>query len=313
MRSVLVLLLVTTTLYGQTVEKAKTLFEASKPEEAKKLLASIDEDHADYAAAQYYLGRIAFNQNKVEDAEAHFEEATEANDKVADYHYWYASAMGRLAQQSNTFKQGVLAPRIKSEFEKTVQLDPNNLDAHWGLIEFYTQAPGFMGGSWEKAEQTAKNIQKINKAEGHRAMAVVYQREEKLTEAEGEFIQAYKTDPKMAPTLANFYLTTKKFDKAFTLFDDMLKKNPDDMLATYQIGKTSAISGQKLELGESCLVRYLRYQPKENEPSHAGANMRLAQIKEKKGNKPDAKKHFETALKLDPNLKEAKEGLARLK
>jgi hypothetical protein len=39
--------------------------------------------------------------------------------------------------------------------------------------------------------------------------------------------------------------------------------------------------------------------------------MRLAQIKEKKGNKPEAKKYFETALKQDPNLKEAKEGLER--
>ena len=40
--------------------------------------------------------------------------------------------------------------------------------------------------------------------------------------------------------------------------------------------------------------------------------MRLAQIKEKKGQKAEAKKLFETALKEDGTLKEAKEGLERL-
>jgi hypothetical protein len=85
------------------------------------------------------------------------------------------------------------------------------------------------------------------------------------------------------------------------------------MLASYQIGKLAAISGKKLDDGEKYLLKYLSYQPKQNEPSHAGANMRLAQIKEKRGNKPEAKKLYEIALKMDGNLKEAKEGLARLK
>jgi hypothetical protein len=40
--------------------------------------------------------------------------------------------------------------------------------------------------------------------------------------------------------------------------------------------------------------------------------MRLAQIKEKRGNKVEAKKLFETALKQDGSLKEAKEGLERV-
>jgi Tfp pilus assembly protein PilF len=54
------------------------------------------------------------------------------------------------------------------------------------------------------------------------------------------------------------------------------------------------------------------YTPKQNEPSHAGANMRMAQIYEKRGNKTEAKKLFEAALKQDNTLKEAKEGLDRV-
>jgi hypothetical protein len=83
-------------------------------------------------------------------------------------------------------------------------------------------------------------------------------------------------------------------------------------MATYQIGKTSALSGQRLERGEVCLKKYLTYQPQKNEPSHAGANMRLAQIMEKAGKKTEAKKLYEAALKGDATLKEAKEGLERV-
>ena len=314
MRIILILLFSATTMFGQThLEKAKKLFDEKKYEEAKELLASIKDDHKDYAASCYYLGRIAFNEEKYEEAEEYLEEAVDRNGKVADYHYWYASAMGNVAQNANTLKQGILAPRIKSEFEKTVELDPKNVAAHWGLIEFYTQAPGFMGGSWEKAEGTAKGIMKINTPEGHRALGIVYERQEKWEEAEKQFLLAYKTDPTFVHNLCNYYIRLKKFDKAFALFEEISKKNETDMLAIYQIGRISAISGQKLDRGEECLLKYLSYAPKQNEPSHAGANMRLAQIKEKKGNKPEAKKLYETALKLDANLKEAKEGLTRVK
>jgi hypothetical protein len=41
--------------------------------------------------------------------------------------------------------------------------------------------------------------------------------------------------------------------------------------------------------------------------------MRLGQIEEKKGNKAEAKKLYELALKTDPTLKDAQEGLQRLK
>ena len=121
-----------------------------------------------------------------------------------------------------------------------------------------------------------------------------------------------KADPNFIGGLANFYVGQKQFDKAFSMFEEAVKKNPEDYVSIYQIGKTSAVSGQKLDRGEECLKKYLNYSPKQNEPSHAGANMRLAQIKEKRGQKAAAKKLFEAALKLDGNLKEAKEGLERV-
>jgi len=294
------------------IEQAKTLYEQGKLEQVKKLLSPVGEKEADFAAAQYYLGRVAFDEKKYDDASDYFEEAVEANDKVADYHNWLGNTYGTIAQDANVFKQGMLAPKMKKAWENAIALDAKNLDARTSLIQYYLQAPGFMGGSVDKAKEVANQIIKIQPAEGHRQLGNVYMHEKKTAEAEKEFIEMAKADPAYVSGLANFYTGQKQYDKAFTLFEEALKKNPDDYISIYQIGKTSALSGQKLDRGEECLKKYLTYTPKQNEPSHAGANMRLAQIKEKKGSKAEAKKLFETALKMDNNLKEAKEGLERV-
>ncbi len=294
------------------VEQAHSLYEQRKYDQVKRLLLAIDNEEADFAAAQYYLGRVAFDEKKYDDASNYFEEAVEANNRVADYHNWLGNTYGTIAQEANVFKKGILAPKMKKAWENAIALDAKNLEARTSLIQYYLQAPGFMGGSIVKAKEVAHQIIKLKPAEGHRQLGNVWMAEKKLAEAEKEFLEMVKADPAYVSGLANFYVGQKQYDKAFTLFEEALKKNPEDYISVYQFGKTAAVSGQKLDRGEECLKKYLAYTPKQNEPSHAGANMRMAQIKEKRGNKVEAKKLFEIALKLDGNLKEAKEGLERV-
>lgn len=298
---------------GQSkTEQAKKLFEDKKYTEAEKILSPIDDEDRDYAAAQYYLGRIAFDQKKYDAAADYFEEATEANDKVADYFSWLGDTYATIAQNANVLKQGMLAPKMKSAWEKTIALDPKNLAARTSLIQYYLQAPGFMGGSVDKAKEVAGQVLKLKPVEGHRQLATIYLYENKPIDAEKELILMAKADPTYIRDLASFYVSQKQYDKAYFIYDDLIQKNPEDHLAIYQYGKVSAISGLKLEQGEVYMKKYLTHTPVKNEPSHAGANMRLAQIHEKKGNKKEAKRLYEVALKADDTLKEAKEGLERV-
>jgi tetratricopeptide (TPR) repeat protein len=94
--------------------------------------------------------------------------------------------------------------------------------------------------------------------------------------------------------------------------EEASSKDPGNMIIIYQIGRTCALTGERLDRGEECLRKYLTYQPKQNEPSHGGAKMRLGQVYEKKGNKMEAKRCYQAAVKMDPSLKEAKEGLERV-
>jgi tetratricopeptide (TPR) repeat protein len=294
------------------LEKGKNLFQNKKYQEAAKILSGIDDSERDYAAAQYYLGRVAFDQKEFDDAAEYFEEATETDKKNAEYFQWLGDTYGTIARDANIVRQGFLAPKMKSAWESAIALDPKNINARLSLIEYYTQAPSVMGGSFDKAKEVARQITKLNAAQGHRSMGNIFLREKNSTAAEKSYLEMVQADEAFSPVLGNFYLTQNQYDKAFKLFEDAVKKNPADMGSVYQIGKPSALSGKQLDRGEQCLRQYLTYQPKSNEPSHAGAQMRLAQILEKRGNKPEAKKMYEAAIKKDNSLKEAKEGLERV-
>ena len=64
---------------------------------------------------------------------------------------------------------------------------------------------------------------------------------------------------------------------------------------------------------EAALQSYLQHTPGPAEPSLAAAHWRLGMIHEKRGHTAQAREEYETALKLDPRLRGAKESLAKLK
>src|SRR3954453_12482365 len=96
-------------------------------------------------------GRAAMARNDADAAATLFKKAVAQNPKSAEAHYLLGTAYGSQAQKASIFGQASLAGKTKDEFEKAVALDPNQLDARMGLVEYYTMAPGIIGGSFEKA------------------------------------------------------------------------------------------------------------------------------------------------------------------
>ncbi len=305
--------LMASSVLAQNYADAINYYENKQPVKSERILKAVDENSKNYADAQFYLGRIAFDQEDYDAAEEYFEEAIDQNDSNSDYHLWLGNTFGVVAGNSNVFKQGLLAPKIKSEYERAVELNPKSIDALWGLIEYYTQAPGFMGGSWEKALDMANKIGKVDLLQGYLARAVVYRREEKFQLAEKEYVAASKLDPAYNLNLGSFYQNREEYDKAFETYEALSLNNDHKLNAIYQYGKTSALSGKNTEKGITYLKEYLNNEPKKNSPSHAGARMRLGMIYEKTGQKSKAIDYYSQSLKEDPDMKQAKEGLKRLR
>lgn len=310
----LVLVLCTAPLLGQNLDTGIRLYQNKQFDLAGETFDKIKSSDPAYAEARYYLGRIAFDEEEYDDAWDYFKEASKADDQQAKYFTWIGNSIGTMAQSAGKLRQARLAPKIKNAYKKAAALDPKDMDAQWGLVQFYTQAPGFMGGSYEKAEIAARAILKVDKVEGHDALATVYMSKDEPENAEKEYLAACELDPKRLGSLGVFYQNQEWFDKAFGTFEKAFKTFPENMSLLYQIGRTSALSGTRPELGIQSLERYMRDTEADKAvPSHAAAKMRLAMIYEKQGNKAKAKGLYEASLKEDPDMDLAKKGLKRVK
>ena len=291
------------------------LFEAGKYREAKTVFEPAFKANTRDAAAAFYLGRIAMEERKNDRAADYFEAAAKLDPKNGTYFLWLGRAYGREAQQANVLRQPGLAKRTKAAWEKAIELDPDNLDARADLIQYYVQAPGFLGGSTAKALEQAEEIRKRNPLRGYLELGALYEREKKLAEAEKAYLAASKekSDRHVGEyRLGLFYQGSGAYDKAFELFESMIAANPSEYGALFQIGKTGAMSGQRLARAAEALEAYLQTTPGRNDPSLAAAHWRLGMIHEKRQDRQRAKAEYETALRLEPTFKPATESLKKL-
>jgi len=308
--------LVPNVLAGQNSDSGGVrLFEAGKYKEAKTVFEPAFKANTRDAAAAFYLGRIAMEERKTDRAADYFESATKHDPKNSQYFLWLGRANGREAQQANVLRQPGLARRARSAWERAIELDPDNLDARSDLIQYYVQAPGFLGGSMAKALDQAEEIRKRNPLRGNLELGALYEREKKPVEAEKAYLAGAKekSDRHVGEyRLGLFYQSSGAFDRAFDLFESMLVANPAEAGALFQIGKTGAMSGQRLDRAQEALEAYLNTTPGRNDPSLAAAHWRLGMIHEKRQDRQRAKAEYEIALRLDPTLKQATESLKKI-
>ena len=261
-------------------------------------------------------GRAAINRGDSDGAVEILKRAVAQSPKSAEAHFYLGSAYGVKAQSSGMFGAATYAANVKEEFEQAVALNPGYVDARYGLVEFYAAAPGFMGGSFDKALDQAKAIKVIDPIAGHRAYAFIYLQQKKPDLAKKEYLDAIHEQPRSAKAHSFFgqYLasTEKNYSGAFGEFETALKADPGYMPPFYHLGRTAALAKTNLGRGEEGLKKYLAYTPKQNEPPLANAHYVLGTIYELQGKKAEAKLSYQAALKLNPFHKKAAEALKGL-
>lgn len=298
-----------------TVQKLVT---DQKLDEARAEVQAALKKNGSDDAALHCMGRVYMAMDKSGDAADWFEKAIKANEKVSAHHLWLGNALGDQAQHANKLKQPFLARRVKTEFEKAVELDPVSVDARHGLIQFYSQAPGVMGGSLDKAKEQAREIEKINAMRGHWEMAQLLENKDKdFAAAERELTAAVAAAPDSNfayNNLAQFYRRQKKYSDAVAVYERLLKAKPDAVNAHLNIGFNLALSGQNLDLAEREIKGWLADPPKDAPAANTGfAHYVLGMIYERQGKKEAARAEYQSALALNPKNTDAKKALDGLK
>lgn len=201
--------------------------------EAKAFFEAAITSNTKNADAHYQLARVLLFQGNSDDAEDQIDEALELNESNARYHLLRGNILGDRAQKANVLKQAILAPKVKNAFLRAVELDPTLVEPRVGLYNYYSMAPGIMGGSEEEALKQANEVVKLNFVRGHFLLANFYQRKKDFTQAEVEYRKIIDADPKKTDGykgLGYFFMNQKKFDLAVTQFKKYVEldpKNPD--------------------------------------------------------------------------------------
>lgn len=294
------------------VERGHALIDARKYTEARAVLEPLGKTDPQ---AAWYLGQIAMQQSDAGKAADWFETAVHLNPRSSVYYDWLGRAYGEQAQHASKLKLPFLAKKTKSAWDKSIELDPNNLDARSDMILYYLGAPGFLGGGKDKARAEAQEIKRRNPYRGAAAFIRVCSdaNDKPCLERELNFLITSFPDSAVGYSqLAIYYTNNKQYDKAFATIDTRLGLKPNDPAGLYSYGRAASVSGMNLDRGEQAMKAYIAA-PIPMGPPVANAHYRLGIILEKKGDKAGARTEYQAALRLDPALQDAKKALDALR
>jgi len=230
------------------------------------------------------------------------------------YHRWLAHVYGEKADRINFLSAAGLAGKTREEFERAVQLNPDDVDARVDLAEFYLEAPGIVGGGHDKARAQARIIGVKDPARAHWVYARIAEKNRDTATAEREYrgmIEASNGDSEAWLNLALFYRHQKRFDEmeqTLVKTSQAPMSKPDVMVDVAQIlYRTNRNPALAIQL----LKRYLASGPVEEAPAFK-AHYLLGMLLEKQGDKAAAAREYRASLSMAPQFGSAKQALNRV-
>lgn len=294
---------------------ASALLSAGRMDDAIRTLNSQIAADPNNAEAHTLLSRAYYSLGDFETAIKHGEKAVQLKPGNSSYHYELGKAYGDKADSVGAFSAIGPAKKARSEFERALQLDPNNRKARLALTEFYVEAPGIMGGGKDKARKLADEIATSDPATASWIRAIVANKEKKWAEAEKEFRNSIAASGSAASAwidLARFYAWSKRwndFESAMSTALTSGKKRPGDLFTAAEllIG-----TNRNYPAAEQALRTYIDGGAKDEEGPAFRAHFLLGQLYDKQGNKTGAAKEYRAALALAQGFKPAQDALKRL-
>jgi tetratricopeptide (TPR) repeat protein len=259
MRVFALLLVVVPGLFGQdALSKAEELYHRT---DYRASLALIHETHQTAAAAYSLAGKDFFMLGEYKKATEAFERALSLNPQKSEYAHWLGRAYGRRAETSSLFFAAAHASKARAYFEKAVLLDPSNEEALNDLFDYYLEAPGFLGGGYDKAESVAKRIAERNPAEGHFAQAQLADKRRQFDTAEDQLRRAMELAPRQVGRvldLARYLAKHGRIEESEAAFDKAEQLAPNAPKVYFARARIYVEQKRNLEKAKILLRHYLQ-------------------------------------------------------
>lgn len=251
--------------------EAEALYGELRYAEAQPLFEAVLAADPTSRSALLHLGKLAAKRRDRAASVDYLKQAVELDPDDAELQFEYGAACSFHADSLGTSLRAALqARRGRLAMERSVELAPDNLMFRQGLIEFYSSAPGIVGGSMSKAYAQAAAIAERDANQG-------------------------------AFAFANLKLVEKDYRAALDTFAQVLANAPDNYYALFQFGRTAAESGLDLAAGLTALRRCLEVPVPDKGAPPAYVWLQISRIAAQQGDPTAARIALEEACRLAPN------------
>jgi len=273
MRLLLVSLLLPVWSQGNTVQQAREHYQKTEYNQALQLLGKRN-DPESLALA----GKAKFQLGEYREAIDLLEQALQKDPRNSHYQLWLGKALGRRAETSSFITAPKYAVECRKAFEKAVELDAKNVEAWSDLFQYFLNAPGFLGGGMDKAEDAARRIGELSAAEGHWALAQIAEKKKDYASTEQEFRRALDLEPKQPGRLldlARFHSRRGRHAESDKLFEQAAQLAPSAPNVLYARAQSLIESSRDLSTARRLLERYLTMPLTPDDPARRDAEKLL--------------------------------------
>ena len=221
--------LVSTSVWANSsdmLDKGLAAFDQGKYQEAENIFVNLIDNPEHKNQALIYLGWLHLGQGKTESAIEYIEQALKVAPNTADELTMSGDIYCNHAQQASVFSALKLAKKCIAQYERAVNLEPENVEALLPAMQFYLAAPSIAGGSTEKGNALLEKLKTLSPEHATTYQVAELDRAEKTDAAlslADELVKKGFNSATNQYMIAHFYRDKKQYDKALPLFSSMNK------------------------------------------------------------------------------------------
>ena len=291
----------------------QSLLNSGRVDEAIHILDAQVKASPSDAEANNLLCRAHFMLGEWDAAISACERAVNLKPQSSLYHLWLGRAYGEKADRASFMTAAGLAKKVRTSFERAVELDPKSSAARTDLGEFYTEAPGIVGGGKDKAHQQAEALMAFDPARGHWLLARIDEKNKDAAAAEREYREAISASHSGARAwldLANFFFYAHRLEDMDQAIRTLESSPVDHAESIMNAGGILLRANRDYPTAIRLLHKYLAA-PVEEGPAFK-AHAQLGELLEKQGDRKGAAGEYRAALALAHNYALARDGLKRV-
>jgi len=295
-------------------DSAQQLLSAGRVDDAISALQRQTSANPNDAESYNLLCRAYFSLGNWDRGIAACEKAVSLQPDNSRYHLWLGRIYGEKADSANFLSAARLAGKVRTEFEKAVQLSPNSADARTDLAEFYLEAPGIVGGGQDKAEAEARSLAPLDPVKSHWVSGRIAEKKHDSAAAEREYraaVEASHGNSIAWLNLAFFYRRAQRLDDMEDAINHAASAQMNRPEVLVEAAETLIRSGRNFQEAADLLRRYLASSTVEEAPAFK-AHYLLGTVLEKEGKKQEAAQEYRAALSMAKDFSRARDALARL-